>query len=107
LKELEDLEVYLVVQPIRNRSAAVGCGGETILRYGFNSILVEAEGCVSVLLGQRTSDRPHNVYVGCRAVYSHDQRDQAIASNLLFLAFSENSGSTEKMSFGGVTPSPA
>jgi hypothetical protein len=59
--KLENLIVHFDVQPIRNRSAAVGCGSEPILRYGFDSILVEAEGSVSFFLRHRISDRFHNV----------------------------------------------
>jgi hypothetical protein len=85
--ELEDLEVNFYVQPIRNRGAAVGCGFESILRHGFDCLLVEAEGRVSFLLRHGISDRLRNVYVGSGAVGADDERDHAVASNLFLSRF--------------------
>jgi hypothetical protein len=50
-------------------------------------LLVEAEGCVTLLRGHRIGDRFYNVYVSRGAVRSHDQRDYAVASNLFLSSF--------------------
>jgi len=54
--ELEDLVVNFDVQPIRNRSTAVGGGSEPILRDDFDSVLVKFEGCLMLLYGNRIGD---------------------------------------------------